>query len=453
MRFLHLADVHLDTPFAGRTDEVRHRLREASREALRRAVACALAERVHAVLLAGDVFDGDRLSFRTERFLLEELGRLAEAAIPVVYATGNHDPGRDAYRTRPLAWPPNVEMVGDGTPRLIPIHDQEGREVGRVTAAGHASRRETGDLAAAFPPTGGDELPHVALLHTQVREARSADEHEPYAPSDLLRLLASGHDYWALGHVHLRQQLAEAPAIHYPGNLQGRTHRESGPKGGLLVELHGRRAPNVEFRPFAPVRFETVVVGGLEEADSLDRLLARFRAEWENARRDDPGEPGTEWVVRFRTTGGTPAWRRLSDEEERAMLAREAAHELALLDVEVQPGALHPVVHVADHRDRADVLGTTLRLLADVRAGRATVPGLQVEELAGLDRPDAGDPIAYVQELLEGADAELVARLLHASDPPITAPAAAPVAELDVPPDTSPEGELREMPRGRGGKR
>ncbi len=412
MRFLHLADVHLDTPFAGHSDAVRRRLREASREALSRAVTCAIAERVQAVLLAGDLFDGDRLSFRTERFLLDELGRLAEAGIPVVYATGNHDPGRDAYRTRPLAWPPNVEIVGDAAPRLIPIRDREGCEVGRVTAAGHASRRETGDLAAGFPLPGRDELPHVALLHTQVHEARGAEEHEPYAPSDLLRLLASGHDYWALGHVHLRQRLAEAPQIHYPGNLQGRTHRESGPKGGLLVELDRRGPARVEFRSFAPVRFETVVVGGLEEADTLERLLARFRAEWEAARRADPDEPGAEWVVRFRTAGGTPSWKRLGDQEERASLARETARELGLLDVEVQPGPLHPVVRVAEHRGRADVLGAALRLLAQVRSGQSAVPGLTVEELAGMDRADAGEPDAYVRALLEGADAELLARML-----------------------------------------
>jgi DNA repair exonuclease SbcCD nuclease subunit len=60
MRFLHIADVHLDTPFAGRSDDVRRRLREASREALRRALSCAIAERVHAVLMAGDLFDGER---------------------------------------------------------------------------------------------------------------------------------------------------------------------------------------------------------------------------------------------------------------------------------------------------------------------------------------------------------------------------------------------------------
>lgn len=418
MRFLHLADVHLDTPFAGRSDGVRRRLREASREALRAAVSCALVERVDVVLLAGDLFDGERLSFQTERFLLEELARLADAGVPVVYATGNHDPGRDAHRTRPLAWPPNLVMIGDTAPRTVTITGQDGRAVGLVTAAGHASRRETGDLAATFPPAPKGGLPHVALLHTQVRTSSGADEHEPYAPSDLLRLLASGHDYWALGHVHLRQCLAEGPAVHYPGNLQGRTHRESGPKGGLLVELERGTRARIEFRPFAPVRFETVVVTGLEQADTLDRLLARLRASWEEARRSDPGEPGTEWVVRFRVSGGTPGWRRLRDEEERQVLARESAEDIGLLDVEIQAGPLHPVLDPDTHRSRIDVLGTALRLLEDVRAGRASVPGLQAEELAGLDRPDAGDAVAYVRELLEGAEGELIARMLESTGAP-----------------------------------
>ena len=413
MRFLHLADVHLDTPFAGRSDGVRRRLQEASREALRRAVSCARAERVHAVLLAGDLFDGERLSFQTERFLLEELARLGEARIPVVYATGNHDPGQDAHRTRPLAWPPNVEVIGGGHPRTVRIQDSDGKEVGVITAAGHASRRETGDLAATFPLATGDDLPQVALLHTQVHESRGADEHEPYAPSDLSHLLSSGHDYWALGHVHLRQCLSENPGIHYPGNIQGRTHRESGPKGGLLVELTADAPAAVEFRSFAPVRFETVTVEGLEEADTLDLLLARIEAAWEEERRGDPGDDGTEWVVRFRVAGGSPSWKRLSEEEERVTLADEAAKELGLLDAEVQAGPLHPVVQVDDHLGRVDVLGTALRLLDDVRRGQTTVLGLQAEELAGLDHPDSMDAVAYVESLLDGAEGELIARMLE----------------------------------------
>ena len=110
------------------------------------------------------------------------------------------------------------------------------------------------------------------------------------------------------------------------------------------MELAPEAPPAVEFRSFAPVRFETVTVGGLEEADTLDKLLARIETAWEEARRADPGEEGTEWVVRFGVTGGSPSWKRLDDEEERVTLAREAAAEIGLLDAEVQAGPLHPVV-------------------------------------------------------------------------------------------------------------
>ena len=92
MRILHLADVHLDTSFQGRSSRIRTRLRGATREAFRNAVELALDAEVHAVVIAGDLFDGDLLSFPTERFLLDQAHRLGDNGITMVYATGNHDP-------------------------------------------------------------------------------------------------------------------------------------------------------------------------------------------------------------------------------------------------------------------------------------------------------------------------------------------------------------------------
>ena len=105
MRFVHLADVHLDTSFAGRSATVRRRLREASRDAFLRTADLAIREDANALLIAGDLFDGDRLSFQTERFLLEQMRRLEQHGVTVVYATGNHDPGSPLSGPRPLDWP------------------------------------------------------------------------------------------------------------------------------------------------------------------------------------------------------------------------------------------------------------------------------------------------------------------------------------------------------------
>ncbi len=411
MRFVHVADVHLDTSFAGRSESVRRRLRDASREAFRRAVDLAIREDAHAFLVAGDLFDGERLSFQTERFLLEQARRLGDNGITVVYATGNHDPGSSGAGPRPLAWPPNVYVAGDATPKRIEVRNREGARVGFVSAVGHATDRETSDLSRLLPRPAG-ELPEVAVLHTQVHASPGADAHHPYAPSELSYLTVAGYDYWALGHVHVRQMLSDDPPIAYAGSLQGRTHADQGPRGALLVDLSDRDDPVVSFRSLAPVRWETVTVGGLEDADSLDRLERRIQAAWRAARADEAGRNATDWMVRVALEGGCPLWKELRGEEDRRVLARELRDGLGVLDVVVMAEQVHPVVPVEEHRTRRDVLGEALRLLESVRAGETRLSGLESDSLAGLPAEDDEALDAYVRRILRGADAELAARML-----------------------------------------
>ena len=411
MRFVHVADVHLDTSFAGRSDAVRRRLRDASREAFRSAVDLAIREDVHAFLVAGDLFDSERLSFSTERFLLDQAGRLADRGVTLLYATGNHDPGSPESGPRPIPWPPNVHVVADGTPQRITVNGHDGVPVGHVTAAGHASSQERSDLSRRFPRPLGD-LPEVALLHTQVHASRGAEEHEPYAPSELPFLTRAGYDYWALGHVHVRQTLSEDPPVVYPGSLQGRTHADTGPRGAYLVDLKDRAAPALSFRPLAPVRWETLRVKGLQEADSLDRLERRIASLWRSARADDPGFPGTEWMVRVALEGPTPLWKELRRDEDRVTLATELSDVLGALDVLVVTQGAHPLLALEDHRRRTDVLGEALCLLEAVRRGDSRLDGLDSSTLAGVASDDPGAVESFVRGLLEGTDGELAARLL-----------------------------------------
>ena len=77
-RFLHLADVHLDTPFQSKDKQLRIYLRESIRKAFQKAVDIALSQRVNAVLIAGDLFDNETLSFATERVILEQMAWLKD---------------------------------------------------------------------------------------------------------------------------------------------------------------------------------------------------------------------------------------------------------------------------------------------------------------------------------------------------------------------------------------
>jgi exonuclease SbcD len=411
MRFVHVADVHLDTSFAGRSEPVRRRLREASREAFRRAVDLAIREDVHAVLVAGDLFDGDRLSFRTERFLLEQAGRLADHRITMVYATGNHDPGSPETGPRTLAWPSNVHVVGDATPRKVQIPDAAGEPVGYVSAIGHATPQESQDLSRLLPRPLGD-LPEVGLVHTQVHASLGASEHHNYAPSELTYLLRAGYDYWALGHVHVRQPLADDPPVWYAGSLQGRTHADQGERGALLVDLSDRAAPAVSFRSLAPVRWETLEVDRLDSAESLDDLERQVQLAWTAQRGADPGASGTEWMARVILSGPCPLWSELRGDEDRELLERELREILGVLEVVVVTEQVHPVLSLDDHHERVDVLGAALRLAEAVGRGEATLPGVEPGELVGLS---SDDPVAverYVRQLMEGVDGEIAARLL-----------------------------------------
>ncbi|MGI9626111.1 MAG: metallophosphoesterase family protein [Longimicrobiales bacterium] len=414
MRFLHIADVHLDTAFAGRSDEIRRRLRRASREALERAFETALSERVDAVLIAGDLFDGDRLSFETERFVLEQLGALSEAGIRVVYATGNHDPGRRRMRAGKLEWPRAVTVIPDGKPKSVPIVGEGGYPVGYVTGAGHASSRETADLARELRPTDAD-LPQIAILHTQVLSAKGLEVHQPYAPSDFEYLKNSGFDYWALGHVHLRQELSAEPPIHYPGNLQGRNPRETGAKGGLLVDLRDPANPDVEFREFAGVRWEKLAVSELGEAETLEQLVRAVTVVWDEQRKDDPGELDTEWMVAVDLSGPSPLWSELRQPEEIAQVANELAMQLGAMEVELRVSRIHPRAQLEDHADRQDVLGASIRLARSVLSGQETLH-IPPDLLGGFKADRGIDIDTYVRELLEGGPEEILAQMLVPSE-------------------------------------
>jgi len=414
MRFLHLADLHLDAPFAGRTTDLRTRLREATREALARAVSVALEERVDTVLMAGDLLDGDQISFSTERHLLEQLGRLGEIGIPVIYVTGNHDPGERGGVVSRIPWPEHVHVISRPEPEAIEIL-REGQPVGVVTGAGHPTGRFGEDLSRTFPSPEGT-LPQVALLHTQVGGAVGEGEHHRYAPSELSHLEASGHHYWALGHIHLRQELRDSPAIHYPGNPQGRNPRETGAKGGLLVDLSTPSAPEVEFVDLAPLRWERLVVEGLEACERLEEVVDRVEVAWADERERDSGRPGTEWLLRVELAGSSPIHRSLASEEERMGMAEALGGSLGLLDVEIRCGTLRPHRPVETHLERQDVLGEALRLVRSLmgEANRSPVAELELDpgDLAGFDPRVHASADAYVRGLLEGGESAVADALL-----------------------------------------
>ncbi len=224
IKFIHAADIHLDSPLVGLerydgapVDEIRG----ATRRALENLVRLATEEHASFVLIAGDVYDGDWKDYNTGLFFVKQMARLKEAGISVYLVAGNHDAA--SVITKSLRMPDNVAFLSTERPETMLI-DRLGIA---LHGQGFPAREVTEDLSIAYPDAMAGMF-NIGLLHTSV-DGRSG--HEPYAPCTLDGLRSKGYDYWALGHVHAREVLSEDPWIVFPGNMQGRHVRETGPKG------------------------------------------------------------------------------------------------------------------------------------------------------------------------------------------------------------------------------
>lgn len=416
MRIVHAADIHLDTPFRRHDAALRQRLQQAGRKAFSALVDLTLEVRADALLIAGDLFDNEWLTIATERVLTRELRRLTDAGVTVVYATGNHDPGRANYRAARIDWPSkDFHLLSSRTPRRISIN-RGGERVGWVVAAGHQTAHESTNLASAFPPAPGPQ-PAVGLLHADVGGAQGAPDDEAgnvYAPAALADLDPS-YEYWALGHIHKRQRLREDSPAWYPGNLQGRDFGEAGAKGALIVDLDPPAPPQVRFQPLAPVRWERITVPALGEAKAIGDIQDAVRAQFDGLRQEDGFVlPEQDWILRVELAGSCPLATLLRSDEERDALAEYLGESLGALDVEVRDVGLSPPIDLSRHVGQRHVLGEALELIAQAGRDDKLLSRLAPPELADSHEQDEkGERLAYLRGLLDGLDAAAAERLLR----------------------------------------
>jgi DNA repair exonuclease SbcCD nuclease subunit len=270
-KFIHAADLHIDSPLRGLVryqgapvDEIRG----ATRKAVENLINLAIAEGVQFVLIAGDVYDGDWRDFNTGLFFNQQMSKLREYGIPVYIIKGNHDAKSSISKS--LTLPSNVYDFDTRNPETklinaigVAIHGQ-----------GFPDRAVPENLSEAFP----DALPglfNIGLLHTS---ATGLGGHETYAPCSVDDLKSKGYDYWALGHVHQRQQLSALPYIVFPGNTQGRNIREVGSKGCTLVSVEDQEITSVEHHQLDVMRWTQCEVD-VSSSNNLQDLLDCIRIQ------------------------------------------------------------------------------------------------------------------------------------------------------------------------------
>lgn len=304
LKFIHAADLHLDSPMRGLADypgAPLEEIRGATRTALEALVNLALEEEVHLVLIAGDLYDGDWKDYNTGLFLATQMSRLREAGIKAIIASGNHDAASQI--TRHLQLPDNVTRLSTKHPESK-VFDDCGVV---VHGQGFRNRHVTENVIPTYPPARPD-LFNIGMLHTSA----GLTGHDEYAPCRPQDLLDRGYQYWALGHIHRYEALSAAPWIVFPGNLQGRHIRETGPKGCVVVTMDDG-AVQVERRHLAVVQWELCPISSADCQGGYE-LLERMRGEVERL-VDESAAPTL--ATRVLITDDSPAREQFLAEPER----------------------------------------------------------------------------------------------------------------------------------------
>jgi exonuclease SbcD len=301
-RFVHSADIHLDSPMrslALRHPELAELIGNATRQAFVNIIDLCLEERVDALLLVGDLYDGEQTSMKTARFLANQMRRLGEADIDVFIVRGNHD--ALSKITQELVLPSSVKIFS-GRAEAVP-HDRGSRNPPIVIHGLSFTKPQAPESLVPKYKRPVEGAINIGLMHTSLAGAAG---HDPYAPCSIADLQATGFHYWALGHVHKRSVTDGDCTIVMPGNPQGRDINEAGPKTVSLVTIADDGRIRVEERNASIAQFERITV----DATGMDDWRDLVAAVSTSLRQVRDGVSVDHLVARVHLTGATTlSWR------------------------------------------------------------------------------------------------------------------------------------------------
>ncbi|KQV83567.1 DNA repair exonuclease [Rhizobium sp. Root1220] len=301
-RFLHTADIHLDSPLkslALLNPELAGLISLATRRSFIQTIDLCLEERVDALIIAGDLYDGEQTSMKTARFLAEQLGRLHQAGIRTYIIRGNHD--ALSRITAQLIMPDTVKVFGEAAEVIMVERSAQDFDVaihGMSFAKPHAPESLLRHFAVPTP-----DAVNIGIMHTSLGGSAG---HDPYAPCSVAELRQTGFQYWALGHIHKRSTFEEKScAIVMPGIPQGRDINEDGSKTVSLVTVNDDRTVVVEERRTAVAQFERLQINVSTAVDWEDVVTVSKRQLSEHA----SVMPSHQIVTRVEVTAsGELAW-------------------------------------------------------------------------------------------------------------------------------------------------
>ena len=233
MRFIHMADVHFDSPFKVLTDKrdfgTKRRLEQ--REAFKKAIEYISKEQIPYLFIAGDLYDQSYVKESTIEFINNLFKTIPNTKIFI--SPGNHDPFLKNSFYSTFNWNENVTIFNDEIKRI---------ELEEVDIYGY------GFTDFYCSNSGVEEIEiknkekiNILLVHGALDSSKTVDIQ--YNPISTNKLKENGFDYIALGHIHKKTEENKYNLI-YPGSMISFGFDELGEHGILDVKIEKNNIKN-----------------------------------------------------------------------------------------------------------------------------------------------------------------------------------------------------------------
>lgn len=256
MKFVHIADVHLDTPFKTISDRadigIERRLEQ--REALKKVTNYIKENNIEYLFISGDLYDQEYIRETSISFLNDLFKQIPNTNIYI--APGNHDPYLKNSFYATYAWNNNVKIFTN-------VVEKVEKDDVNIYGYGFNSFEMNDNQLENINIENKDKI-NILITHGDLNESK-------YNPIKLNELKEKGFDYVALGHIHKRDDKTN---IVYPGSLISLGFDELGEHGMVAGEINNKELNKkfikIDEREF--VEYELDVSNILSEEELIEKI-------------------------------------------------------------------------------------------------------------------------------------------------------------------------------------
>ncbi|WP_244833588.1 DNA repair exonuclease [Clostridium sp. BJN0001] len=273
IKFLHTADIHLDTPFSGMNSNDASKEREYLKVVFKNIIDLALEKNVDIIIMAGDIFDNMTVHKSTISFLINEFERLDGKKVFI--SPGNHDPFNVKSFYNFITWPDNV-YIFKGEMEKVFLEEFDSFIYG-------AGFRDLYERETLLEKVKIDKnYNNILAIHGEIMNSDRKNEYNPISKKDIED---SGFNYIALGHRHTYSGVQNLCNTYYAysGCPQGRGFDEEGDKGVIIGEIEDGYV-NTEFIKTSIKNYYTKYIM-LDKAETYDEIVKNIVSSFDEKER------------------------------------------------------------------------------------------------------------------------------------------------------------------------